>query len=1013
MKRVRDTLKLKNTVGGEEGMRTTVKSAVLAFLLTLPGIAFALGLGGVEVNSGLNEPLDARIPVTATDEELSSASVILASGRDFERVGLSRSSMLEFLSIRLVTSGPEPYVSVTSSDPISDPFMSFLLDVNWANGRMLREYTLLLDPPVYAPSSSVTPAPSVSGYEDDAPVEMVDDTAATATDQTDSVATPSTSADSSTADDSYVSYQTSSEYGPVSSGETLWEIARDVRPERSLSINQTMVALLRANPEAFIDNNINNLRRGSVLRVPDAAEIRRITLAEAMDTVRTQNAMWQDYRQALSRSAPTVSEPSSSSYTATSSTTSRDDDSRLELVPPRAGEDSGSDVAALRAGGTSETLTRLREVQDELARTQEELAASEAEGSELNSRVNDLESVVDKLQRALNLREDELAALQGQLAQSRESGDTDAGISDLVDAGSDVATDDPFASDSMASTTAPSTTEDTVDDAGVDTPADDQAGSTDQLVDDILTDLGSQAGDSETDAGMQDDSVAADDAMADTGMADTDSGSDLDQGSEPEDASADPSSQEDSSPAGLPQRPDRPWWHMFTSPLVLGAIGLLLVIAIIAFVLMRRGGGDGGREHDTLISGMVKKKGGAPEISGDISDNASNEISDEISAMDQDFEGDFPEVMDDVALTAAIAKDPDNPNLHLQLAKYFFANGQDDRFLDAAENMHAQVGADNDAWQEVSELGAQIMPENPLFATAATSSETTVLPNLDSSSDDQDDELDPFEFESEEVAQADEDEDEDEFPTLEIEDLEASLEDDSTESDDGGIDFDFEGEDTTSAETIEREPIGATDDSADEDASDDTNDDDESPFAGESLSLDDSDDEQASDNDFGLSLESSDEGDSDDDGFEFEMGDRRAVNAETTQEDDALDLADDGPDQVQEDRGDVLDEAEELLANLDSDEDENAASERPTDSAEVTGQHSSANVPTSEIDLDLDDDDLFGNEDPVTTKLDLAKAYVDMGDPEGARNMLQEVVSEGNDDQQGEAKKMLDDLSDD
>jgi pilus assembly protein FimV len=215
--------------------------------------AWALGLGDVQVYSALNQPLQAEISLFAVKPgEIPLISVQLASDEAFARAGVERLPVLGDLRFRVVEgrSPDQAILQVSTLQSVREPFVSMLLDVSWPDGRLVREYTLLLDPPVIAsgqvarqPQSSFSQPGYDSGY---AGADLQPHATAAAGGRS---------------------------YGPVRAQETLWSIAYALRPDDSISMNQMMQAIYEANPEAF-DGSISRIRAGSMLRIPSADEIR-------------------------------------------------------------------------------------------------------------------------------------------------------------------------------------------------------------------------------------------------------------------------------------------------------------------------------------------------------------------------------------------------------------------------------------------------------------------------------------------------------------------------------------------------------------------------------------------------------------------------------------------------------------------------------------------------------------------------------------------------------------------
>ncbi|HRQ65631.1 MAG TPA: FimV/HubP family polar landmark protein [Xanthomonadaceae bacterium] len=391
-----------------------IRKIPLAVALALgAGQAWALGLGALEVRSALNEPLNAEILLTAADaEEIASLKVQLASPEDFERVGLRRGLItvpLEF-SVGRNERG-QPIIKLTSSTPVRDPFLSVLIDAQWTGGRMLREYTMLLDPPLTAPAVRGTAAAAPARVPETVPsrVEpLPDEPRRPVTEPSRPAVTPS---DPVRPAPPTVPTYAADEYGPVAEGETLWVIARNTRPGDDVDINQMMVALQQANPGAFINNNINLLRRGAILRIPSADDVRARSRAEAAQMVARQNEQWRESRgeRPLPRIEP--SETAAVAATPRREPTPRTED-RLALLPPA---DDTRPVGETRPGVRAESV-EIEGLRADLARTRESLSASEQELREMRSRVRDLESLQSNRERLIELKDAEIAVLQQRLA---------------------------------------------------------------------------------------------------------------------------------------------------------------------------------------------------------------------------------------------------------------------------------------------------------------------------------------------------------------------------------------------------------------------------------------------------------------------------------------------------------------------------------------------------------------------------------------------------------------------
>ena len=340
-------------------MPRVLLAAVLLLAGLLPLTAGALGLGEITLRSALNQPFVAEIQVTADADELGQLSVQLAPGATFERFGLDRPRFLEDLRFNIEREGSRALVRVTSTQPVSEPFISLLLDVSWPQGRLLREYTVLLDPPAFAGSDPLPGQGSGSpkAPRPAAPVAAGPSAAAPAIrrapDRSSAGESPGGSASGR-----ITSGPDGESYGPVRANETLWGISEKLQVNSGASVNQIMLALYRANPKAFA-GNINVLRRGAVLRVPQGNELAGIASSAATAEVRRQDEEWR--RAAGGAPAP----------------------ARLQLVPPTA-QAAGSAIAP---SGVADRMALERE----LAEQQRLLSLKDSQLKALQDRVKQLE----------------------------------------------------------------------------------------------------------------------------------------------------------------------------------------------------------------------------------------------------------------------------------------------------------------------------------------------------------------------------------------------------------------------------------------------------------------------------------------------------------------------------------------------------------------------------------------------------------------------------------------------
>lgn len=274
--------------------------------------AKALGLGEITVDSALNQPLSARIELLdMAGVNPDQITVALASVSDFQRFDIERDFFLENIRFAINTAGGAAQVLLTTDAVVREPYLSFVLETRWPSGRILNEYTVLLDPPAFAAQSDAQsirpPLPANIGTVLEARNKNPEEPFQNQSVEIDNSSQNLINQPASSADSADVS---SAEPAPrfaaaetgttltVAEGDTLWDIALQVRPDSTYSVQQTMLALQRLNEEAFIADNINMLRQGRVLRIPDAAQILAITQQQALAEVAQQNLVYSQRRNA-------------------------------------------------------------------------------------------------------------------------------------------------------------------------------------------------------------------------------------------------------------------------------------------------------------------------------------------------------------------------------------------------------------------------------------------------------------------------------------------------------------------------------------------------------------------------------------------------------------------------------------------------------------------------------------------------------------------------------------------
>ena len=344
--------------------------AIAAASALSSGMAQALQLGEMTLKSKLNQPLSVEIELLDVGG-LTAAEITpsLASSQAFVDAGVDRQAFLNDLTFTpVVNPNGRSVVRVTSSKPLPDSYVRFLLQVQWPNGRLMRDYSVLLDPAKFDQSAPAASAPA-----------------------------PRLSAPASTAPAVSKSAQHT-----TTSRDTLWEIAAKNR--NGASVQQTMLAIQALNPDAFIDGNINRLKTGQVLRLPDRQQATSLPQPEAIAEVSAQNAAWRQGRRSANNQAAGKQQLDATKRTqagnAPATTNAQDN---LSLVSAEAARKGAKGKA-----GDSQALS------DKLATTQEELDTTRRDNAELKSRAADLQSQLDKLQKLIQLKNDQLARLQAE-----------------------------------------------------------------------------------------------------------------------------------------------------------------------------------------------------------------------------------------------------------------------------------------------------------------------------------------------------------------------------------------------------------------------------------------------------------------------------------------------------------------------------------------------------------------------------------------------------------------------
>ncbi len=1117
-------------------MRKLVIFLAASMLIIMPMSANALGFDNIKLHSALNEPLDADINLlSATENDIANMKIRLASPEAFMRAGVDRNALLNELKFEVKQKeNGQYYIHVTTRIPVREPFINFLLEMEWQNGRMLREYTMLLDPPglikkqpapLQAPATipaatvkalearepavtpfveapAAEPAPVVTAEEEvpaavpyreetapaaaepalpeaAEPLPEVAPVAAEIPEPVEEAPAPAAAPAEAIAeapggtfyDDSELfptipltPYREEGEipagemaaaepaaveetgmaegeldYGIVKKGDNLWTIAEKLRPNESISIYQVMMALLASNPDAFVEGNVNRLKEGHVLRIDDPDMLTSISKEDAMRNYQVQTQAWEEYRQSIASSTP--EQPIVGSEFEAEETAPVEASGELTLASP--------DSTELTQGvGTEEAVdSEITTLQEELRQVREDAQKMQGEKTELNEKLEELETEVTEMQRSISVQDDELAVLQEELAKPEAAPIEEAPAEEMA------ATEAAPAEPAQAEVPEEVVTE--VEETTIETP----------------------------DGEITEEQVVSEDVTAEKSPVEL----------------AEEIAQREQQQAPPPVTPEAPSEEGGKGVLdsimgVLTSIGggslllfillpIALVLIVLLFIMRKRNQATEAYQESILTGAATPEEGSelpagkaeAEEESSFLSDFAvsgAGAIQTEDSEVDPLTEADVfmaygrYEAAEE-RLKEAIDNDPSRAELKMKLLELYHVTKNKPAFENTAEEFYASLGdeaTENPDWQKVAGMGADLLPGNPLFVgsppepapepvedlndeSSPSLTESQVMdigldtgvfdaidlgteqpdttkpePSSDSASspldidsgvmefnlDDNEPSSTPAEKEQEaesgldfnldmEPSAAPASEKPAEEPSgldfnldMGTESTEQDVEAKTDTTDESSLDFNLDMEMPASKGSEEESGLDFNLESAVDLSQEDTSQDIEAETVGE----------ESKTLDFGLELDTSSD-----------------LSAEMTLDDVEM------REEVTETQAPAENKSEEssmidLGGNVDFDAVTEANKDGPAiDPASLTldiGSEldlSSANTPEPQVDFDVDATDAgdldIGGGDEVGTKLDLAKAYIDMGDPEGARSILDEVLDEGNEAQKSEAQQLI------
>jgi len=373
----------------------------------MPFAANAAGLGKLTVFSGLGEPLSAEIELSASKEELSSIAARIAPNETYTEQGLERTAGLGALKLDVVTqAGGASVIKLSTVQPVNDPFLDMLIQIEWSTGRLLREYTALLDPPGYGDQKAVNAAPpklpstqtSKPSVDTSSVRKALKGRKPQATSSTTTTTTESAPADVATSGEGYA----------TKSGDTLSGVARQLQVE-GVSLEQMLAGLYDANKDAFIDGNMNRLKVGQIIRTPDADALKAISQQDAAKEIHVHSRDWHAYRNKLA-SAVAESSPEGEGAQGQSAsgkiTAPAEDKAAVAPTGPRDVVKLSKSESGAAKPGTQEAATSKQNA------SKEDAIARDKAAKEADERIALLEKQLQETQKLLQIKNQGMADAQ-------------------------------------------------------------------------------------------------------------------------------------------------------------------------------------------------------------------------------------------------------------------------------------------------------------------------------------------------------------------------------------------------------------------------------------------------------------------------------------------------------------------------------------------------------------------------------------------------------------------------
>lgn len=970
--------------------------ALLSAGVMLPGLAHALAVLDTKTKSALGEPYRAEIELSDVgDLSPEEIRATLATAEDFQRLGVERDISLTELKFNVVVNkAGRSYISVYGTKPVREPYLNYVVRLDWPGNVRLQEVTSLLDPPLSADARAAVVTPIVRPVEPESVVRYVEPAPVAAKPATPAPApapvaqkepakpaekakAPAPKAEPKKAPAPAPAPSAAADSYAVNNGDTLWAVALKVRPSADVSVHQTMIALQRENPNAFVKGNINQLKRGAVLSVPSADQIQQISAQQAKASVQEQIA-----RTAKQAQPVLAAQQLDATAVAPAAKPAAQAKPEMKLLAAEKGTAaSGTGTGSAKTAQSADASKKVKEISSESK-------ALKQENKVLADKVGTLDSQVKANDKKLEVQNAKLAELQKNLKeQEAKKGEVAAA---------------PAKADAVKA-----------DAAKVDAKA--------PAADGVKPVVADAASANEVAPGIEAKPLPEGETAAVAADAKADVKADAEKAKVAKADVKEPAAEASAIPSWAPAA---------------GGLAALLLGGFLFFKKRREKAEEEAAmaELDALEAEQAANGGVALNLSNDL-DFKDDDLALGALGLADEGSSDKPLVQDAVLadpldeveqylayerypqaagfLSKAVAAAPERTDLRVKLLEVYARLDDHNGF--AEQQAALEDSGDLDVLSRIEELKGTMSP----------------VPVVAEKSDMIEFDLDKPEAAnaSANTAQADDD-------VLSLDDLEMDFStsnqkvDDTlefnldTELTDADFDFTPKSSDATAADDLSFASFDAVEDAPAAEKADDLSFDLSDEFADvapaavkEDVSLDT---EFSADADLSFSLDE-----------DLTADFTPSASAEVAKADDELSFTLDdlefnaAPASVQVDGLDgdfaISESAENTELSFDTDSFNaesslnNVAAEFDVDLAPQTAAEPAvdfAAAPAESSDLGMDDDfDFLADTDENATKLDLARAYIDMGDKEGARDILQEVLSEGSGVQQDEAKELLEQVS--